>query len=91
VLGSLDGYLAPAAWLTGISPLSMPFYASGTLLSLADLPLDVARAIPRAFYFWLLVGVVATVWLLLQLWAARTRMAASVLAAPETGPPALPA
>ncbi|MDQ3621274.1 MAG: hypothetical protein M3463_02130 [Verrucomicrobiota bacterium] len=86
VLGAISDRLIPvASWLTGISPLSMPFYASGTLLSLAELPAEAARAVPRAFYFWLLVGVVMMLWLIGRLWAARQAMARRVFAVPADG------
>jgi hypothetical protein len=97
VLGSLNDDLFPAAvWLVGISPVSMPFYASGTLLSIAELPPGAERAIPRAFYFWLLVGLLLTQWLIIRLWSARKAMAADPLALkantaadPVGSPPAL--
>jgi hypothetical protein len=86
VLGAISDRLIPvAAWLLGISPVSLPIYASGTLLSLAELPAEAARAVPRAFYFWLLVGVLVALWLAGQLWASRKTMARSVLAAPADG------
>ncbi|MCX6873438.1 MAG: hypothetical protein NTW21_06470 [Verrucomicrobia bacterium] len=81
-----DRLLPTAAWLLGISPLSMPFYASGTLLSISELPATVARAVPRAFYFWLMVAALVTLWLSARLWAARQAMARSVLAAPPEIP-----
>ena len=87
VLGSVSDRMIPAAsWLIGISPVSMPFYAAGTLLSLAELPAEAARAIPRAFFFWLLVGVVTTLWLIGRLRTARQSMADSVLAVPAAAP-----
>ncbi|MEA3208085.1 MAG: hypothetical protein QOE70_1142 [Chthoniobacter sp.] len=86
VLGFSDRMIPAASWLIGISPVSMPFYASGTLLSLAELPAQAARAVPRAFYFWLLVGVVTMLWLVVRLRAARQAMARTVLAAPTDVP-----
>ena len=84
VLGELsDRMVAFAAWLIGISPVSMPFYAAGTLLSLADLPASAARAVPRAFHFWLFVAVLVMGWLVVRLWAMRRAMAKSVLAGAE--------
>jgi hypothetical protein len=81
VLGSLSNPLIPAAaWFTAISPASMPFYASSTLLSIADLPIQAARAVPRAFYFWLFVSVLVTAWLIVRLRLSRQAMARSVLA-----------
>jgi hypothetical protein len=71
-----------AAWLVGISPVSLPFYAAGSLLSIADLPREVARAVPRAFQFWLMVWLLVTAWLIVQLWKTRRTMARSVLATP---------
>lgn len=85
-LGPISDRLIPlASWVIGISPLSLPFYAPGSLLSLAELPVDAARAIPRAFYFWLLVSTVAMLWLARRLWTARQGIARSVLAAPADG------
>ena len=77
--------LATALWLIGMSPVSLPFYAAGSLLSIAELPVVAARAVPRAFYFWLLVGVLVMLWLSVRLWAARQAMARRVLAAPADG------
>ncbi len=78
-----------ASWLIGISPMSMPVYAPGSLLSISELPEQAARAVPRAFYFWLLVAVFAVLWLIVRLWAFRRGMAKSVLAAPVDGPSAV--
>lgn len=80
VIGMIGGRMVPAAaWLIGISPASMPFYATGTLLPIAELPVQAARAVPRAFYFWLLVGVIVTLWRIGKLWSARKAMAARAL------------
>ena len=86
VLSVISDRLIPvASWLIGISPVSLPFYAAGTLLSLAELPAAAARAVPRAFYFWLLVSVMVALWLAVRLHAARQAMARSVLAGPAEG------
>ena len=83
VLAPINARMIPlASWLIGMSPVSLPFYAAGTLLSLAELPVEAARAVPRAFHFWLLVGLLVTGWLVVRLWAARQAMARRVLAAP---------
>jgi hypothetical protein len=58
------------------------------LLSLAELPAQLARAVPRAFYFWLLVSVLVTLWLIARLRVARRAMADSALAAPAKAAPA---
>lgn len=83
VLGAINDRMIPlAAWLVGISPVSMPLFASGSLLSLSELPFQAARAVPRAFYFWLFVGVLVNAWLVVRLWRSRQEMARSVLEAP---------
>jgi hypothetical protein len=83
VLGTISNRLIPlAAWLIGISPVSLPVYASGTLLSLAELPQQAARAVPRAFHFWLLVSLLVTAWLVVRLRVVRLAMARSILVAP---------
>jgi hypothetical protein len=81
-----DRLIPAAAWLIGISPLSLPFYAPGTLLSLAELPAQAARAVPRAFYFWLFVLVLVTLWLVVRLWAHRKALAMSGFAGPADVP-----
>jgi hypothetical protein len=73
-----DRMISFAVWLIGMSPASLPFYAPGSLLSISELPAEAARAVPRAFYFWLLVGVLLAGWLVLRLRQARRAMAASV-------------
>ena len=85
VLGISERMVPLAVWIAGVSPVSMPVYASGTLLSLAELPTHAARAVPRAFYFWLFTGMLACVWLIVRLWAARRAMAKNILDAPEEG------
>ncbi len=84
-----DRMLEAASWLIGISPVSMPFYAAGSLLPISELPVAVARAVPQAFYFWLGVAVLVTLWLSGRLWAARKAMAGNARAA-VPGQPAVP-
>ncbi len=86
VLASISDRMIPlASWLNGISPVSLAVYAPATLLSIAEIPQNAARAIPRAFYFWLLVSTLVTCWLTLRLWAFRREMARNVLSAPADG------
>ena len=70
-----------SVWLFGMSPASLPLYASGSLLSLSELPVEIARAVPRAFQFWLFVTTVASLWRISQLWISRKEKAKSVLTA----------
>lgn len=80
VMYSIGGWLhAAACWVIGCSPLSLPLYASGSLLSLSELPEEIARAVPRAFHFWLLVAGLFTVWQLTRLVATRRAMARRIL------------
>jgi hypothetical protein len=72
--------LAPlSVWLFGMSPASLPLYASGSLLSLSELPVEIARAVPRAFQFWLFVTTAACAWRISRLWVSRREKAKSVL------------
>lgn len=88
VLGAISDRLIPgASWLIGVSPISLPFYAPCSLLSLAEIPEAAARAVPRAFRFWLFIGLLVMVWLAHQLWRQRQAMARSVLAVPPDGSP----
>lgn len=77
-----DRLIPAASWLIGMSPVSLPFYAAGTLLSLAELPVQAARAVPRAFSFWLPVAVLVSLWLSGRLWTTRRAMAKRVLDSP---------
>ena len=76
ILSVSSDRLQPAAsWLIGISPASVPIYASTTLLSITELPANIARAVPRAFYFWQAVSVLVTLWLIFRLRIARKAIA----------------
>jgi hypothetical protein len=80
VLSVISERLYPVgAWLVGISPASLPFYAAGSLLPIAELPASVARAVPRAFEFWLLVSAIVALWLVKNLWQRRRALAKSML------------
>jgi hypothetical protein len=82
IAGVANRLASLAAWLIGMSPASLPAYAAGSLLSLAELPEGLARAVPRAFQFWLLVSILVSVWLVVKLRASRKAMAKSVLTGP---------
>ncbi|MEN9974934.1 MAG: hypothetical protein RLZZ282_940 [Verrucomicrobiota bacterium] len=87
VLCVISERLVPtASWLMGLSPLSMPFYASGSLLSLSELPVQAARAVPRAFTFWLFVYVLSTLWSIVKLYEHRRAMAKNVRVGPLNAP-----
>ena len=91
VLSVINESMYPiGAWLIGISPVSMPVYASGSLLSIAELPESVARAVPRAFDFWLFVSGIVTLWLIKSLWQRRQTIAKSALELPLAEPPPPP-
>jgi hypothetical protein len=80
ILGPIDDRLIPAAiWLAGISPATTPFYSMGSLLPMAELPAEAARAVPRAFYFWLLVSGLAALRFSFRLWKTRREVAVKVL------------
>jgi hypothetical protein len=74
-----DRLLPIAAWIFGMSPASVPVYASASLLSISELPITLDRALPRAFYFWLVVSVLVTGHLIVRLRAARQSIAQSTL------------
>ena len=92
VLSSVNGQMmAIGTWLGGISPLTLPVYASQSLLTLAVLPPQIARSVPSAFQFWLLVSLIVTLWLAVKLRAARKAMAASVLGGGKVDDSGVPA
>jgi hypothetical protein len=80
VLSASNNRLIPAAsWLVGISPASGPVYAAATLLTIHELPANLARSVPRAFYFWQAVSLLVTLWLIGRLRGARKAIAGSAL------------
>ena len=88
VTGAISDRLLPfAVWLGGFSPLSAPAYAAATLLSIAELPATLARAVPRAFFFWQAVTVLAALWLIGGLRVARRRRARELLGVPTPSTP----
>ncbi len=72
---SSDRLIPAAVWIAGASPISSPVYASTVLMSLSELPPNLARALPRAFHFWQAVFAIAAIWLTLQLRIARRSIA----------------
>ena len=78
VLGIAGDKLLPVTtWLSCISPLASPGAATATLITgFGDLPGEVARAIPRAFWFWQVMSLLVLAWLMVQLRVRhRTRYA----------------
>jgi hypothetical protein len=64
---------APAAWLIGLSPASAPVYASATTLPVSELPVELRRSIPSAFWFWQAVLVLGAIYLIADLRRARRK------------------
>jgi hypothetical protein len=91
VLGALPYRLASlGVWIAGLSPVTLPGYAASSLLSISELPQELARPVPRAFQFWLMVALLVTVWLIFQLWTMRRATARNVLATPTQTPELVP-
>jgi hypothetical protein len=74
---SSDRLIPAAAWLFGISPISSPAYASATLLSITELSPNLARALPKAFYFWQAIFAITAISLIVRLRSARKSIAES--------------
>lgn len=90
---SSDRLVAPATWLVGICPAAWPVFAAGVAVPIDDLPREVARSAPNAFWFWQGVAVLALARLLLDLRRSRRTVAAIARqpdppAANPTHPPA---
>lgn len=78
VLCLISESLYPAGvWVLGISPVVQPFYATSSLLPIGELPESISRAVPRAFEFWLVVGLLGSAWLARDLLGRRRAMAAA--------------
>lgn len=63
-IGSAFGFVA--VWTYPVSPLALPFYAAGSLLSDRELP-DQAAGTSQAFLFWLVAGLALVLLLTLRL------------------------
>jgi hypothetical protein len=85
VLCASERLIPAASWLFGISPASAPVYAA-VQLPLNELPSNLAKAVPRAFYFWQVVSFLTAIWLAVQLRATRKEIAGS----PDVRPPDVP-
>jgi len=72
-------------WVLGVSPLAQPLFAATGVLPVAGLPEPIARAVPQAFEFWMVVMVLASAWLAFDLRRRRKAMAAAALAPPRDG------
>jgi hypothetical protein len=87
VLGGVsDGNLPLSTWLTAASPAFGPTLAPAVIVPDANLPLPVARAIPRAFWFWQVIFLLSLAWLLLKLRAIHQTRRALAGSAVSEGP-----
>jgi hypothetical protein len=78
VLGAAnDRFVAVSAWLFAMSPVSGPLFAPGATLPMADLPEEAFKAVPRAFWFFQFVMLLAALWLAIDLWKRRRAIAKS--------------
>lgn len=76
---SSDRLAAAATWLIGVCPAIWPVFAGAVLVPNDDMPRQVVRALPNAFWFWQGVGVLAVGWLLVELWKTRRAIAEKTL------------
>lgn len=70
---------APAVWVGSASPVCLPVGAAASLIQMVELPVEIARAVPRAFYFWLGVIALLALHLSFRLWMSRRNMAQKIL------------
>lgn len=70
-----DELLPAGVWLIGISPMSWAMYASQVVVPIDDMPADVIRGIPLAFWFWQGVAVLLSLWMLNLLRRTRKEIA----------------
>jgi len=78
VLGAAnDRFVALSAWLFAMSPVSGPLFAPAATLPLADLPEELFKAVPRAFWFFQGVRLLATLWFVKDFWKRRKAIAKS--------------
>jgi hypothetical protein len=73
-----NNLISTAYWVFGLSPATMPFYASGTLLPISHLPESAQATIPNAFHFWLVLTLLLAISLLSRLWSTRKKISLQV-------------
>ncbi len=76
---SSDRLAVAATWLIGVCPAIWPVFAGAVLVPNDDIPRQVVRALPNAFWFWQGVWVLAVGWLLVGLWKTRRAIAEKTL------------
>jgi len=59
--------LTAATWLAGVSPVASPAYAAVVLVPTVEVPREVVRALPRAFWFWQGVTALVAGWVVWRL------------------------
>ncbi len=72
---------AASVWLYAVSPAAAPAFAAAVAAPLADMPTDLYRAVPRAFWFWQGLGALLLIQLLFNL--RRSLRATAIRAANE--------
>lgn len=72
---SNDKLIAVATWVFGICPAAWPVFVSAVAVPTDEMPRELARALPNAFWFWQGVGVLVVCWLLGKLWRSRRSIA----------------
>ena len=72
---SSERLAAAAVWLMGICPLSWPVYGAAVSIPNDDMPRQVAKALPNAFWFWQGVTLLVVIKLMIELWKSRHKIA----------------
>lgn len=70
-----EKFIALSVWLIGICPAGWPIYASAVIAPPDDMPLELSRSVPNAFWFWQGVAGLLVLWLLAGLWKVRKAVA----------------
>lgn len=77
-------HAAPDSRHDGRCSRDRPDARASCLLSLSELPVEVARSVPRAFYFWQMVSALVTIWLIVRLRNSRASIANKANGEPAT-------
>ncbi|MDB4143604.1 hypothetical protein N9733_09095 [Akkermansiaceae bacterium] len=75
IVGMKDELLPASVWLIGVSPASWAMYASQVAVPIDDMPRDVVRGIPLAFWFWQGLALLLCFWMLNLLRVTRKTIA----------------
>ncbi|MEP4077084.1 hypothetical protein [Haloferula sp.] len=72
---SSDRLAAASIWLMGICPLSWPIYGATVSIPNDEIPREIVKALPNAFWFWQGIALLIAIKLMVELFKSRRKIA----------------